>query len=78
MYVNAQMRPIETVPGIKGGGGRREVEGMNSSMMYLIHFKNLYKCYNVPTPSTTIKKKKMHTCSTVEVRLLQCGGLKLM
>jgi hypothetical protein len=33
------------------------VEGDNSSMRYLIHCKNLWKCYNVPTPSTTIKKR---------------------
>jgi hypothetical protein len=34
------------------------VEGVNSSMIYLIHCKNLCKCYNVPPPRTTIKKKK--------------------
>jgi hypothetical protein len=27
-------------------------------MIYLIHCKNLCKCYNVPPPSTTEKKKK--------------------
>jgi hypothetical protein len=36
----------------------RAVEGVNSSMIYLIHCKNLYKCYNVSPPSTTIKKEK--------------------
>jgi hypothetical protein len=56
MYVNAKMIPVETVPGIRGGGWRREVEGVNSSLIYLIHCKNLHKCYNVPIPSTTIKK----------------------
>jgi hypothetical protein len=30
------------------------VWGMNSSMIYLIYCKNLCKCYNVPSPSTTI------------------------
>jgi hypothetical protein len=49
MYVNAKMIPVETVPGIRG-----VVE--NSSMMYLKHCNNLCKCYNVPTPSTTIIK----------------------
>jgi hypothetical protein len=32
------------------------VEGINSSMIYLIHYKNFCKCHNVPPPSTTIKK----------------------
>jgi hypothetical protein len=31
---------------------------VNSSITYLIHCKNLCKCYNVPPPSTTIKGKK--------------------
>jgi hypothetical protein len=30
--------------------------GVNSSKIYLIHFKNFCKCHNVPPPSTTIKK----------------------
>jgi hypothetical protein len=42
-----------------GMRGRKENgEGVNSSMKYLICCKNLYKCHNVPLPSTTIKKKK--------------------
>jgi hypothetical protein len=53
MYVNAKMIPVETVPGIWGGGCMRERSGGgNSSMMYWMHFK----CYNVPTLSKTIKK----------------------
>jgi hypothetical protein len=32
-------------------------EGLKSSMMYLIYFKNICKCHNEPPPST-IKKKK--------------------
>jgi hypothetical protein len=36
MYVNAKMIPVETLPGIGGGGWRREVEWVNSSMIYLI------------------------------------------
>jgi hypothetical protein len=56
MYVNVKMIPVETVSGIGGVGIGKAVEGENSSMMYLIHCKNLCKCYNVPTPSTTIKK----------------------
>jgi hypothetical protein len=33
----------------ESGGG-----GVNSSMIYLIHGKNFYKCHNVPLPSTII------------------------
>jgi hypothetical protein len=36
----------------------RMVEGVNSSMIYLIYGKNFCKCYNVRLPSTIIKKKK--------------------
>jgi hypothetical protein len=50
IYVNAKMIPVETVLGMGGEG--------NSSMIYLIHCKNLCKCYNVPTPNTTIKKEQ--------------------
>jgi hypothetical protein len=35
----------------------RAVERENSSMMYLIHYKNCYKYSSVPPPSTTIKIK---------------------
>jgi hypothetical protein len=58
MYVNVRIIPVETVPGIGVGGKRRRAaEGVNSSMIYLLHCKNLCKCYNVPPPSTTIKNK---------------------
>jgi hypothetical protein len=58
MYVNAKMIPVKLfqewgcVWGIKGD----PVEEVSSSMMYLIHCKNFYKCYSVPPPNTTIKK----------------------
>jgi hypothetical protein len=51
MYVNAKMKPIETVPGIRGGEIKESSGGVNSSMVYLIHCKNLCKCYNVPYPA---------------------------
>jgi hypothetical protein len=41
----------------QGGGWRRAVKGVNSSMINFIHCKNLCKHYNVPPPSTTIKWK---------------------
>jgi hypothetical protein len=48
MYENAQMTPVETTPGMEGGSRKRAVEGVNSNVIYLIHCKNLYKCYNAP------------------------------
>jgi hypothetical protein len=33
-------------------------EGGNPSMIYLIHGRNLWTCYNVPPPSTAMTKKK--------------------
>jgi hypothetical protein len=44
--------PVETIPGMGG-----MVEGINSSMIYLIHCRNFCKCNNVPPPCTTIKKE---------------------
>jgi hypothetical protein len=55
MYVNTKMIPVGTVPRIREGGWGREMERVNSSMIHLIHSKNLCKCHNVPPPSTTIK-----------------------
>jgi hypothetical protein len=48
------MRPVETIPGMGWGAQRRMVEGVNSSIIFLIDCKNFCKCHNVP-PSTTIK-----------------------
>jgi hypothetical protein len=45
MYVNTKTIPVEIIPGM---GGRREVEGVNSRMIHLIHCKNFCKCHNVP------------------------------
>jgi hypothetical protein len=49
MYVNANMIPVETIPGI---GGRSEFK-----LIYLRHCKNFCKGRNVPPPSTRIEKK---------------------
>jgi acyl CoA:acetate/3-ketoacid CoA transferase beta subunit len=76
MYVNAKMIPVENVPGM--GGIKQRGGGVNSSMIYLIHCKKLYKCHNVPpyTPSTTIKKKKNNAGDFTITSLLQArhGG----
>jgi hypothetical protein len=50
----------------------RMVEGVNSSMIYLIYFKKLCKCHNVPPPNTTIKQLK----STRSVNTLPIQNLK--
>jgi hypothetical protein len=49
------MIPTETIPGMRRGRGM--VEGMNSIIIFLIFCKNFCKCHNVPSHSTTIKKK---------------------
>jgi hypothetical protein len=56
MYVNAKRKPVETVPGIRGEGMGERSGGGGFQYDVLIRCKNLCKCYNVPTPSTTIKK----------------------
>jgi hypothetical protein len=56
MYVNEKVITVESILGM---GERREqkrmVEGVNSSMLYLIYCKEFFKCHNVPSLSTTIK-----------------------
>jgi hypothetical protein len=49
---------VKTVPGIRGGGMKKNSEGMNSTMIYLKHCKNICKSFNIPPPSTTIKINK--------------------
>jgi hypothetical protein len=58
MYVNAKMIPVETVPGIRQERMKESSEGVNSSMICLIHCKNLCKHYSVPPPSITIKNNR--------------------
>jgi hypothetical protein len=50
MYANAKMIPVETIPRI-GEGRIKNIEGVNSKMIYLIHCKNLCKCHNIPHPA---------------------------
>jgi hypothetical protein len=50
---------VKTVPGIGGGRIKESSGGVNSSMIYLMHFKNLCKCHNAPPPSTIKKKIKI-------------------
>jgi hypothetical protein len=45
MYEDGKMRPVETVPGMEGGGIKENYGGVNSILLY---WKNLCKCHNVP------------------------------
>jgi hypothetical protein len=49
MYENGKIRHVETIPGMGGGGIRRMMEGVNSTMIYLIYCKNFCKSQNIPT-----------------------------
>jgi hypothetical protein len=57
VYVNAKMIPVETVPGIRGGGMGERSRGGNSSMIYLIYCKHLCKCYGILTQHNNNKKR---------------------
>jgi hypothetical protein len=51
MYINGKMRPVETIPGMGGGGVKEnETKGVNSILIYCVRtFENvtLYlKCIN--------------------------------
>jgi hypothetical protein len=51
MYVNAKMILVQTIPGIGRGGKERAMEGVNSTMIYLIHYMNLCKSTMYPHPA---------------------------
>jgi hypothetical protein len=75
MYVNANNFniPVEITPGIRAGEDEGELfEEVNSCMIYLIHYKNLCKCHNVPLPITTIKEKKRNT-KYFSLKMIQCN-----
>jgi hypothetical protein len=56
MYINAKIISVETIPGIRGVGMEKSSGGgeFKYDMIYLIHCKNFCKCYNAPSPRTTI------------------------
>jgi hypothetical protein len=57
--------PVETIPGMmEGGGDKKNAGGVNSSKIYLIYCKNLYKFHNLPPPSKTIKKDFFPNCKS--------------
>jgi hypothetical protein len=58
MYVNAKMISVETVLGIRGGGMKERGIRVNSSMIYLIHYKNLVNTKCILTKHNNGGKKK--------------------
>jgi hypothetical protein len=56
MYVKGKMTPVETIPEMEGGGIKEGSGGVNSSMIDLLHCKNLCKCHNVPHQAQQLKK----------------------
>jgi hypothetical protein len=56
MYISEKIIHVETVPGIKGVKIKKSGDKVNSRIISFIHCKNLCKCYNVPSPNTSIKK----------------------
>jgi hypothetical protein len=48
------MRPVETIPGLKERGIKKNDGGMNSTV---INCMKLCKCHNVPHSTTIIKIK---------------------
>jgi hypothetical protein len=53
------MIPVETVPGIGGGGIKENGGGGEFSMIYLMYCKNFGKCHNTPTQHNSKKIKKV-------------------
>jgi hypothetical protein len=62
MYINGKTIPVESIPGM-GKKGCRRMEGVNSSMIYLIYFKNFSTFHYVLTPSKTIKNIVHNVCT---------------
>jgi hypothetical protein len=55
MYANAKMISVETVPGI-GGDRMKESSGGAEFKYDIFDPCYIYKCYNIPQPSTIMKK----------------------
>jgi hypothetical protein len=62
MYENGKMRPVETVPGM-GGGGIKENDGWVNSTV--INYKNFYKCHNVPPVQQYDNEKRRKLLSNI-------------
>jgi hypothetical protein len=68
------MVPVETIPGVEEREGwiRREVMGVNSSIIYLTYCKNFCKCHNILSPRKTIKNVSMENMKKKMETLQQC------
>jgi hypothetical protein len=51
MYVNGKRVTVEAIPGMGEGEYRRMVEGVNSSMIYLIYCRNFVNATMYPLPA---------------------------
>jgi hypothetical protein len=49
MYVNGKTTSVQTIPGMGGEGIKGNGGGVNSTIIYLIYYKNFCKCHNVPS-----------------------------
>jgi hypothetical protein len=61
-----------TIQGMQGEGikwGGDGGEGVNPSMIYLMHCKNFCKCHNVTPPSKTIKKEQQNKNRKYQVQV---------
>jgi hypothetical protein len=79
MYINGKMTSVETIPGM---GEEGIMEGVNSTMIYLLYCKNFCKCHNV-FPVQQLKKKLIYMCIYIyiyiyiyELRTLMSGSFK--
>jgi hypothetical protein len=52
------------------------IEGMNSSIIYLIYCENLCKYHNAPPPSTAIKEKNKNFGTKIHVSTTHLGAKK--
>jgi hypothetical protein len=55
VYIIGKMIPVQTVPEMGEDEIKENVEGVNSSMIYLIYCKNFCKCCEVPPPAQFFK-----------------------
>jgi hypothetical protein len=51
MYINAKMRPVETIPGMGEEGIKERGGGVNSSVIYLIYCENFCNATMYPHPT---------------------------
>jgi hypothetical protein len=67
MYVNGKMIPVETTPGMGDGEIKENGEGVNSSMIQLIHCKNFCKCHNVTSAQQQQQKNSFKRFPSLHV-----------